>query len=78
MILNAICIVQGPGQLALHERDGVLTIYTKDQLHVAPIDAVLYDIEEGFTRFYLGESDTVRSIVHNVSQYEVDISQIEV
>jgi hypothetical protein len=78
MILNAICIVQGPGTLALHEKNGVLTIYTKDQLHLAPSDALEYTIEPGFTRFYLGESDIVQEIVGTRSQYVVDVAQIEV
>lgn len=78
MLLNAICIVQGPGLIAMHECDGVLTIYTKDQLHLAPSDAVEYIIEPGFTRLYLGESAVVRGIVRDVNQYEVDVSQIEV
>lgn len=74
MFLDAICIIQGPGDLAFTIEDGVLYVYTKDKIDEAPKNARIYRIEEGYNRFYMGEPETVRSVVYGQNKpQEVDM-----
>lgn len=69
MMLDAICIIQGPGDIGLVESEGILYIYTKDKIADMPADkGRIYTIEEGYNRFWLGEPDTVRSQVSSMYQ----------
>lgn len=56
MVLNAICIIQGPGEVAMEQLDGVLYIWTKNKIKEAPLTAVKYRIEPGFNRLWIGEN----------------------
>lgn len=66
MILDAICIVHGPGDIGLYESEGVLYIYTKDKVDELPEHGRVYTIERGYNRFFIGEPDTVRHVVQQL------------
>lgn len=73
MVLDAICVIQGPGDIGLYQKDGVLYIYSKDKIHDVPDDGRIYTIEEGYNRFWLGEPDTIRKQVAALSSVEVEV-----
>lgn len=76
MILDGICIIQGPGDLGLYEDAGILYIYTKDKIGEVPDKGRIYTIEEGFNRFYLGEPEPVRKAVYHQThpkEFEVEL-----
>lgn len=66
MILSAICIVNGPGKIGLAEHEGVLYIYTENQIDQVPAQGKIYTIEEGYNKFYLGEAEVVEELIRKL------------
>lgn len=74
MLLDAVCVIQGPGDIGLYQKDGVLYIYTKDKIDEVPADGQIATILPGYNRFYLGEADAVRAIVYgDMPKEEVEV-----
>ncbi len=73
MMIDAICVVQGPGDIGFYQKEGILYIYSKDKIHDVPKDGLIYTIEEGYNRFWLGEEDAVRKQVAALSPIEVEV-----
>lgn len=68
MILDALCVVHGPGHIGMYQKDGVLYIYTEKYLNETPEDGIIYHIEPGFTKLYLGEAEVVQKLVQGITE----------
>jgi hypothetical protein len=68
MILDAICVVNGPGTFRMYQEDGILYIYTEPKLHEAPDSSLEYEILKGYNRLYLGEAEVVQNVVRKTGR----------
>lgn len=73
MVIDALCVVHGPGQIGMTMKDGILSIFIGEHLWDTPQDGVIYTIEEGYRKLYLGDPDTVRAMTA-----EMDVQPEEV